>query len=198
MPSPYWIWIIGNNSMALRVRYEQTIIVFPNMIFSIEIVVWKKVISDLIFYVGSTFQRHKPFSFTPEAFFWYFSYEEYEKKKRKFFLIWSYQKETLGLLNHRRDKYRKQQNHHSIFFYITIWMKGRVVNGSFNNLDRMDSFFFLRKNRRGKRKFHCRAVCNAQKVPVRSVVQFYFFSCFFFSPYFNPILQDRRTIYAWC
>lgn len=28
MPSPYWIWIISNNSMALRVRYEQTIIVF--------------------------------------------------------------------------------------------------------------------------------------------------------------------------
>lgn len=73
--------------MALRVRYEQTIIVFSNTIFSIEIVVWKKVISDLIFYVGSAFQRHKPFSSTPEAFFWYFSYEEKSTKKKRNFGI---------------------------------------------------------------------------------------------------------------
>lgn len=37
---------------------------------------------------------------------------ENEKKKDHFFLG---QKETLGLLSLRRDKYRKQRNYHSIF-----------------------------------------------------------------------------------
>jgi len=92
MPSPYRMWIIwkiGNNSMALRVRYEQTSIVFPNMIFCIEIVVWNKGYSDLILCVRSTFQRHKPFFFHTGSLFMIFTLrkKEYENKKKRNFGI---------------------------------------------------------------------------------------------------------------
>ena len=52
------------------------------------------------------------FLFTPEAINNIDIIKEYEKKDY-FFL--SFLKETLGLLNHRRNKYIKQRSHHSIF-----------------------------------------------------------------------------------
>lgn len=52
-----------------------------------------------------------------------------EKKTIIFpYFIWLNQKETLGLLNHRRNKYIKQRSHHSIFF-LTRKRKVRVVIG---------------------------------------------------------------------
>ena len=48
--------------------------------------------------------------------------KEYENKKRRLFLIYFFfyfdlkkKKETLGLLNHKKNKYIKQRSHHSIF-----------------------------------------------------------------------------------
>jgi len=79
-------------------------------------------------------------------------------------------KETLGLLNHRRNKYIKQRDHHSIF----IPQKRRVVIGLFIDLGLLDSIFSL-FSMKEKREFHCKAVCNAQKMPVR------FFNSIFFS-----------------
>lgn len=87
------------------------------------------------------------------------------KNKRK--------KDTLGLLNHRRikKKYIKQRNHHSIF--LNSSKKRRVVIGSFIDLRIIEPSFDERKGK--KRKFHCRAVCNAHKMPVR----LFNFLCFF-------------------
>lgn len=99
-----------------------------------------------------------------------------EKKKIIFFLIWSYQKGTLGLLNHRQNKYIKQQNHHSIFFTPT---KGRVVNGSFNDLDRMDSISFFNRIEE-KEKVNSIVEPYAQKMPVRLYNSIFFFLYFFY------------------
>lgn len=115
--------------------------------------------------------------------------KEYEKKK-----------ETLGLLNHRRDKYRKQQNHHSIFFYITIWMKGRVVNGSFNNLDRMDSFFFFFDKIEGGKG---NSIAEPYAMHKRCLYGPSFNSIFFFLFFLVlTLIQffkiEERTIHAWC
>lgn len=93
MPSPYRMWIIGNNSMALRVRYEQTIIVFPNTRFCIEIVVWNKGYFrfDFIYVSGVHFQRHKPFFFHTRSLLLIFMLRkkecENEKKKDHFSLF---------------------------------------------------------------------------------------------------------------
>lgn len=39
----------------------------------------------------------------------------FERVQKNFFLFFEDQKETLGLLNYRRNKDIKQRNHHSIF-----------------------------------------------------------------------------------
>lgn len=49
--------------------------------------------------------------------------KEYENKKKEdyFFFILLFEKKnkkTLGLLNHRRNKYIKQRDHHSIFLVL--------------------------------------------------------------------------------
>ena len=62
MPSPYEIWILSNNSMALWIRYKK--FCFQNIRLCIERVIWEKGISDLL--IGSPVQRHKLF-FTPEV-----------------------------------------------------------------------------------------------------------------------------------
>jgi hypothetical protein len=62
MPSPYEIWILSNNSMALWIRYKK--FCFQNIRLCIERVICEKGISDFI--IGSPVQRHKLF-FTPEV-----------------------------------------------------------------------------------------------------------------------------------
>lgn len=96
-------------------------------------------------------------------------------------MLWkSTKKETLGLLNHRRNKYIKQRGHHSIFELIRK-KKRRVVIGLFIDLGLIDSIFSLFSFIE-KREFHCKAVCNAQKMPVR------LFNSIFFSYYSLAIL----------
>lgn len=70
MPSPYEIWILSNNSMALRIRYEKILYCF--FFFKTLDYVSKekyeiKGISDFILSIGGPFQRHKLFVFTSEG-----------------------------------------------------------------------------------------------------------------------------------
>lgn len=69
MPSPYEIWILSNNSMALRIRYEKILYCF--FFKTLDYVSKEKYeikgISDFILSIGGPFQRHKLFVFTPEG-----------------------------------------------------------------------------------------------------------------------------------
>lgn len=84
-------------------------------------------------------------------------------------------KNTLGLLNHRRRKkmiYIKQRNHHSIFLTPTKKKDGNwIIYGSVYNT----TYIFFLSPKGQKCKFHCGAVCNAHKKPVR----LFKFLCFF-------------------
>ena len=105
-------------------------------------------------------------------------------------------KETLGLLNHRRDKYRKQQNHHSIFVLHSN-MNERKGGKWIIQQSRSDGFFFFffDKIERGKRNSIAEPYAMHKRCLYGPSFNSIFF-LFFFSPYFNPIFQDRRTVHA--
>ena len=87
--------------MALRVRYEQTIIVFFNMIFCIEIVVWKKGYSkfDFMCQARVNFSVTNHYSSTPEVSFLFLFYEIKSQKngKNHFLLLGSIHKRRKSL-----------------------------------------------------------------------------------------------------
>ena len=115
----------------------------------IERVVWNKGYFrfDLIYRKSiSASQTFSFFVFTPEVSFQYLCYERVRKKKQDhFFVNCSNQKETLGLLKHRRNKSIKQRNHHSIFGTLLSEKKGGKWNGSSSDRDLIDPIsLFLR------------------------------------------------------
>lgn len=71
-------------------------------------------------------------------------------------------------------------------------MKGRVVIGLFADLGLIDPIFYL-YSIQGKTKIHYRAVCTAQKMPVRLFNSIFFLVILFFC--FRLIMQDRGIIY---
>ena len=85
MPSPYRIWIISNNSMALGVRYEQTIIiVFHNMWLCIEIVVWNKGYSRFFLMGGKSVSASQTFLLLyQKSLSDIYVMKEYQRKKKK-------------------------------------------------------------------------------------------------------------------
>lgn len=135
------------------------------------------------------------YSSTPEVSFLFLCYEkksQKNEKKNRFLLLGSYQKETLGLLNHRRDKYIKQQNHHSIFLTTT---KGRVVNGLLFGSDRFYLFFSIEFFSTEKINSIAEPYAMYKKCPYGCLILF--FIVIQIPLYFNPIVQyiDRRTVH---
>ena len=101
MPSPYEIWILSNNSMALWIRYKK--FCFQNIRLCIERVIWEKGISYFI--IGSPVQRHKLFSHQRSLNNIY-SIERKKKNIYSFFLSLFDQKSNFGIAewqtNHRQ------------------------------------------------------------------------------------------------
>ena len=54
--------------------------------------------------------------------------KKYENKKNLVFLFEKKKKETLGLLNNRRNKYIKQRSHHSIFELLQKQKEGWLLD----------------------------------------------------------------------
>lgn len=121
--------------------------------------------------------------------------KEYEKIT--FYNYLKKKKETFGLLNNKRDKIRKQRNHHSILKlfsskkrkggYWIIYRSGSI----------RPSIFSISSSMEGKKKsipYHSRAVCNTQKMPVRLFNSSIFVFFFIYLPR-RLIMGDIENLY---
>lgn len=122
MPSPYEIWILSNNSMALWIWYKK--FCFQNIRLYIERVIWEKGFSYfIIFIIGSPVRRHKLFSHQRSL---NNIYRAKKKKKNSFFLsLFDQIKKQLWdcwmtdkAQTKKYNKYIKQRSHHSIFEFF--------------------------------------------------------------------------------
>lgn len=110
------IWILSNNSMALRVRYAKIVFFFQNhSIMYRKSSMNKGVFTILSDISGAYFSVTNFFVFGFHTIKLLTIFMLWKNMKKKLFItIWKKKKETFGLLNNKWDKIRKQRNHHSI------------------------------------------------------------------------------------